>query len=322
VAQGSGPYLYLPKLEHGEEALLWDEVLGEAEARLRLARGTIRVTVLIETLPAAFQMEEILWNLRGRICGLNCGRWDYIFSYIKTLAAHPGRCVPDRGSVTMAAPFLQAYSRLLVESCHRRGAHAMGGMAAQVPVKGDPEANERAFARVRADKEREVQNGHDGTWVAHPALVVTARAVFDARMPAENQLDRRPGYVIGRQDLLAHPEGACTGDGAHHNLQVALRYVDAWLGGQGCVQLDGLMEDAATAEISRAQLWQWAHHGAPVDGRPLRLTELHRWLADEAAAARVRPETAALLHDALGAHALPPFLTLPAYALLVGGLSS
>ncbi|MCP1726811.1 malate synthase [Natronospira proteinivora] len=261
LAQGAGPWFYLPKLEHWREAALWAEVFDWAEQRLSLEKGSIRATVLIETLPAVFQMDEILHVLRDYVVGLNCGRWDYIFSYIKTFHAHPDRILPDRETVGMTVPFLRAYSRLLIETCHRRGALAMGGMAAQIPVRDDPEANAAALAKVREDKEREARDGHDGTWVAHPGLIPEAMAVFDAVLAGPNQLDRAvQDHGIGRAELLAHPEGAITEAGFRRNVEVGLAYTAAWLSGRGCVPIHHLMEDAATAEIARAQLWQWLHH--------------------------------------------------------------
>ncbi len=273
-AQDRGPYFYLPKLQCMEEAALWDAVLGHIEAALDLPRGTMKVTVLIETLPAAFEMDEILHALRGRVAGLNCGRWDYIFSCIKTLRAHGDRVLPERGQVGMTQPFLKAYSELLIRTCHRRGALALGGMAAQIPIAGDIQANERAMQRVRADKQREVSAGHDGTWVAHPALIPIAQEIFDAGMPHANQRDvLREDAIVTREDLLEQPTGTITRGGFEGNVEVCVRYLAAWLDGQGCVPIHWLMEDAATAEIARAQLWQWLHHGdrRQADGRALAL---------------------------------------------------
>ena len=269
AAKDRGPYFYLPKLESMEEARLWDDALAHMEQALGLPAGQIKVTVLIETLPAVFEMDEILHALRGRIAGLNCGRWDYIFSYIKTFRRHPARVLPERGQVTMTQPFLKAYSELLIQTCHRRGAHAMGGMAAQIPVSGDPEANARALARVRADKLREVTAGHDGTWVAHPALIPVARDVFDERMPiAHQQHVRREDVLVIRDDLIAPSLGTITRAGFENNVEVCARYLAAWLDGSGCVPIHWLMEDAATAEIARAQLWQWLHHSDPFGQAP------------------------------------------------------
>ncbi len=328
-----GPYFYLPKLECMEEATLWNDVLDHIERVLGLVPGQIKVTVLIETLPAAFEMDEILHALRGRVAGLNCGRWDYIFSYIKTLRAHPDRVLPERGQVTMAAPFLRAYSELLIQTCHRRGAHAMGGMAAQIPIAGDADANDAALAKVRADKLREVAAGHDGTWVAHPALIPLAREVFDQRMPGPHQQHVSLDDVrIRRDDLLKPAVGTVTRAGFDGNVEVCVRYLAAWLDGNGCVPIHWLMEDAATAEIARAQLWQWLHHGD--DGRePLHLDDdtpidfalleraligLSRKLGD-----RTRLPGASRINEAIGildrlthADTLEDFLTLPAYQRL------
>ena len=258
AAKGLHPFFYLPKLEHYLEARLWNDVICRAEEELGLLHGTVKVTVLIETLPAAFQMDEILYELRDRIQGLNCGRWDYIFSYIKTLRNDPRYLLPDRIQVTMDKGFLNAYSLLLIKTCHHRGAMAMGGMAAQIPIKDDVAANETALAKVRADKKREASAGHDGTWVAHPGLEPIARAEFDAVMKGENQLDRlRDDVQVTTEDLLRPVSGTITSNGVHSNIRIALLYLAAWLGGNGCVPIDNLMEDAATAEISRAQLWQW-----------------------------------------------------------------
>lgn len=259
-ARDRGPYFYLPKLENAEEAALWDVVMRHAEAELGITRGAMKATVLIETLPAVFEMDEILHALRERVTGLNCGRWDYIFSWIKTLRAHPDRILPERGQVLMGVPFLKTYSELLIRTCHRRGAFAMGGMAAQIPISGDPTSNAIALDKVRADKLREVRAGHDGTWVAHPALVPVAREVFDAHMPMANQLHiRREDARADRDTLLAPSAGTITRAGFAANIEICLRYLAAWLDGQGCVPIHHLMEDAATAEISRAQLWQWLH---------------------------------------------------------------
>jgi malate synthase len=269
IAKGSGPYFYLPKLESHLEARLWNDVFVFAQDALGIPRGTIRATVLIETILAAFETEEILWELRDHAAGLNCGRWDYIFSYIKKLRSRPECVLPDRAQVTMEQPFLRAYAEHVIRSCHRRGIHALGGMAAQIPIKRDPALNARALEKVRQDKLREVRQGHDGTWVAHPGLVPVAREVFDAHMPGPNQITRtRDDVHVTARDLLAVPAGTITFEGLRTNLDVALQYLTAWLGGLGCVPINDLMEDAATAEISRAQVWQWRHHGARLaDGR-------------------------------------------------------
>ena len=323
-ARDLGPYFYLPKLEAMEEAVLWSDVMALAEQELRLPHGSMKATVLIETLPAVFQMHEILHALRERVVGLNCGRWDYIFSYLKTFRGHRDRLLPERGQVGMTVPFLKAYSELLIQTCHRRGAFAMGGMAAQIPIRGDEAANEAAMEKVRADKLREVRAGHDGTWVAHPALVAVAQKVFDEYMPTPNQLQvKRADVAVTRDQLIAPCNGTITRAGFDNNVEVTLRYTAAWLEGLGCVPIHHLMEDAATAEIARAQLWQWLHHGglefpdhAPIDfalfdqalaAHAHRLRE-----SDVPGAARV-DEAAALLSALIHADALADFLTLPAY---------
>jgi malate synthase len=321
---GRGPYFYLPKLQSMEEAALWESVMAHAESRLGLPHGTMKVTVLIETLPAAFQMDEILHALRARVVGLNCGRWDYIFSYLKTFRAHADRLLPDRGQVTMTVPFLKAYSELLIRTCHRRGAFAMGGMAAQIPIRGDDDANEAAMAKVRADKLREVTAGHDGTWVAHPALVPVAQAIFDAHMPTPNQLHvARDDVRLSRDQLVAPAIGTVTRTGFDNNVEVCLRYTAAWLDGQGCVPIHHLMEDAATAEIARAQLWQWLHHGplAFSDHAPIDIAlfdhalaaHAHRLRASTLPGAARADEAAALIAGLTHADTLHDFLTLPAY---------
>ncbi|MDW2980064.1 malate synthase A [Rhodanobacter sp. KK11] len=323
-ARDRGPYFYLPKLEAMEEAALWDAVMAAAEEELQLPLGTMKATVLIETLPAAFQMHEILHALRRRAAGLNCGRWDYIFSYLKTLRGHRDRLLPERGQVQMTAPFLKAYSELLIQTCHRRGAFAMGGMAAQIPIKGDEAANEAALAKVRADKLREVKAGHDGTWVAHPALVPVAQAIFDQYMPAPNQLDvLREDVRVTREQLLAAPVGTITRAGFDNNVEVCLRYTAAWLDGLGCVPIHHLMEDAATAEIARAQLWQWLHHGhlefpdhAPIDFALFDhalAAHVHRLRDSRHPGAARADDAAALLSAMTHASTLGDFLTLPAY---------
>ncbi len=326
VAKGSGPYFYLPKLEHHLEARLWNDVFVLAEETLGLAAGTIRATVLVETILAAFQMDEILWELKDHSAGLNCGRWDYIFSFIKKFSNHPKFLLPDRAEVTMDKAFLDAYVRLLIRTCHRRGIHAMGGMAAYIPVKSDSAANAAAIAKVTADKLREVRAGHDGTWVAHPGLVDLARKVFDEGMPRPNQIDvLRDDVAVSRDDLLRVPTGNVTEKGLRHNVNVGILYLESWLRGTGCVPLYNLMEDAATAEISRSQVWQWVHHGARLaDGRTM-TTELFRSvLGEEVAAIRERlgeeafgrseVERAARLFDEMvTAERFPEFLTLPAY---------
>jgi malate synthase len=317
--RGTGPYFYLPKLENRFEARLWARVIAHAESALGLQRGAVKVTVLIETITAAFEIDEILHELRDWIVGLNCGRWDYIFSFIKKLGHRPEFVLPDRSSVTMTSHFLRSYSQLVIQRCHRRGASAMGGMAAQIPIKDDPDANARALARVRADKEREAGDGHDGTWVAHPGLVPVAREVFDRLMPDANQLGRM------REDLLKVPEGQVTRAGLHLNIDVGIRYLAAWLGGNGCVPIHHLMEDAATAEISRAQLWQWVRHATLLeDGTAVTLdlvrkeaqsvlAEIRRETGDAAFATGHYQRAAAHLDRLTAGQAFEPFLTLNAY---------
>jgi len=327
--RGSGPYFYLPKMESHLEARLWDEVFTESEERLGLPHGTIKATVLIETLPAAFEMDEILYELRDHMAGLNCGRWDYIFSAIKKLRRRDF-VLADRGLVTMTSPFLRAYCKLLVKTCHRREAFAMGGMAAQIPIKGDAAANAAAMAKVVADKEREAGDGFDGTWVAHPGLVTIAKEVFDRMMPQPNQVHRkREDVEVKAADLLEFaPEGPITEGGLRTNINVALQYIGSWLGGQGCVPINNLMEDAATAEISRSQIWQWIRNpkGVLQDGRKVTLELFRELLADELrkvngmpGAHHVRFDEAAWLLDRLVASdEFLDFLTEPAYELVSG----
>jgi malate synthase len=319
LTRGSGPYFYLPKLESREEAALWSDVFAVAENKLRLERGTIKATVLIETLPAAFEMDEILYALRENIVGLNCGRWDYIFSYIKRLGRSPDRLTPDRGLMTMDKAFLAAYSLRLIATCHRRGAFAMGGMSAFIPVKGNEAANEAAMEKVRADKLREVGNGHDGTWVAHPALVPIALEAFEA-MTGPNQLAKMPEQIPGRDEMLELHEGARTEAGARENIRVGVQYLAAWLDGKGAVPLYNLMEDAATAEICRTQLWQWLKFEAPLDdGRPFTLDLFEQWFDEEVGLLAEVPniaQAARLMHNMIVADDLVEFLTLPAYELL------
>jgi malate synthase len=270
ISRGTGPYFYLPKMESHKEARLWNDVFCFAQDRLGIPRGTIRATVLIETILAAFEMNEILYELRDHSSGLNCGRWDYIFSFIKKFRNRPDFVLPDRSTLTMDKHFLESYVHLLIQTCHRRGIHAMGGMAAQIPIKNDPEANQQAIEKVRQDKLREVRAGHDGTWVAHPGLVPVAKEVFDSHMKKPNQIGRPLEQLrITAQDLLAVTEGKITEQGLKWNIDVGLQYLESWLRGSGCVPIYNLMEDAATAEISRAQVWQWVKHGARFsdDGR-------------------------------------------------------
>jgi len=283
IRRGSGPYFYLPKMESHLEARLWNEVFVLAQDICGIPRGTIRATVLIETILAAFEMHEILWELRDHSAGLNCGRWDYIFSFIKKFRNDRAFVLPDRAAVTMDRPFLKAYVDLLIQTCHRRHIHAMGGMAAQIPIKNDPAANTAALTKVTQDKLREVNAGHDGTWVAHPGLVPVARGVFDARMAASHQLQvTRDDVNVVASDLLAVPDGEITIQGLRTNIDVGIQYLEAWLRGIGCVPIYNLMEDAATAEISRTQVWQWMSHGAKLaDGRRVTADLVRRTMADE-----------------------------------------
>ena len=329
LAQGSGPYFYLPKLESHLEARLWNDVFIHAQQALGLSNGTIKATVLIETLPAAFEMDEILYELRDHMAGLNCGRWDYIFSYIKRLGRDGAFLTPDRAAMTMDKAFLRAYSLKLIQTCHRRGAFAMGGMAAQIPVKNDPAANDAAFARVRADKEREAGDGHDGTWVAHPDLVPVAMAVFDRLMPQLNQLDKlREDVEVSAADMLQVHESPRTERGLRENIRVGVRYVEAWLRGRGAVPLYNLMEDAATAEISRTQIWQWIRLAAALDDGRTVTAALVRTLLDEEMALLKETlgdgdfaggrfdEAIALFNTLIEADRLEEFLTVPAYEAL------
>ena len=329
AASGTGPYFYLPKLESHLEARLWNEVFVAAQYALGIARGTIKATVLIETILAAFEMDEILYELREHSAGLNCGRWDYIFSFIKKFRNRRDCLLPDRASITMERHFLKSYVDLLIRTCHRRGAHAMGGMAAQIPIRDDRAANEAAMERVRADKLREARAGHDGTWIAHPALATIAREAFDALMPGPNQLGvLREDVKVTAQDLLTVPDGAITEEGVRGCIRVGVQYLESWLRGNGCVPLYHLMEDAATAEICRAQLWQCLHHGARTsDGAPVSVERFDRLLAEEldriheeVGAARlttgVFPTAARLFEQMTKSETFDEFLTLPAYELL------
>jgi malate synthase len=326
-ARGTGPYFYLPKLENHREARLWADVLKHSEATLGIAPQTIKVTVLIETILAAFEMDEILYELRDHIVGLNCGRWDYIFSFIKKFSRRPDFVLPDRQQVTMTTHFLRSYSKLLIKTCHRRGAFAMGGMAPQIPIKNDAKANEEALAKVRADKEREAGDGHDGTWVAHPGLVPIAMEVFNRLMPTPNQLQKTLADVeIGARDLLQIPQGTITEAGLRANVSVSIQYIAAWLGGLGCVPINNLMEDAATAEISRAQIWQWIKHpaGKLDDGRKVtvelfrkvvreELDKLAAAMGMQAYAAGNYERAATLIDRITTAPEFGTFITLPAY---------
>jgi malate synthase len=322
--QGSGPYFYLPKMESRLEARLWNEVFVHAQQQLGIPQGAIKVTVLIETLPAAFEMDEILYELKDHMAGLNCGRWDYIFSFIKRLGRNPRFLTPDRSRMVMGEAFLKAYSELLIRTCHRRGAFAMGGMAAQIPVKGDAAANQAAFAKVRADKEREASAGHDGTWVAHPDLVPVAMEVFDRLMPGPNQLGRlREDVRVGQEALLDMHRGGRTEAGLRENIRVGVQYIEAWLRGRGAVPLYNLMEDAATAEISRTQIWQWLTQGAALeDGRAVTRELFCELFEDEMRPLRERAEltrlaeAADIFRELSLAATCAEFLTLPAYAHL------
>jgi malate synthase len=327
MTRGSGPYFYLPKMESHLEARLWNDIFNMAQDELEIARGTIKATALIETVVAAFEMDEILWELREHSAGLNIGRWDYIFSCIKKFRVNQDFCLADRAQVTMTAPFMRAYALALVKTCHRRGAPAMGGMAAQIPIKDDPSANYAAMEKVRADKLREVTDGCDGTWVAHPALVPIAKAIFDQHMPGPNQYwKQRPDVTFGAKDLLAfQPERPITEAGLRNNISVGIQYIGAWLAGNGCVPVFNLMEDAATAEISRSQIWQWIRSpkGVLEDGRKVtvelfrqlltdEMPKIKRYLGDEAWAAGKYAE-AAQLFDQMCSGDYVEFLTLPAY---------
>ncbi len=330
LQRGTGPYFYLPKIESHLEARLWNSIFVRAESLLGIPRGTIKATVLIETILAAFEMDEILYELREHSAGLNCGRWDYIFSCIKKFRNLPDFIYPDRSQVTMTTHFMHSYSLLAIKTCHRRGAHAMGGMSAFIPVKGAPEENDRAFSHVRADKVREASDGHDGTWVAHPGLVGVATEVFDHYMPTPNQLDRlREDVQIAQADLLAVPDGAITEGGLRTNISVGVQYLAAWLNGSGAVPINNLMEDAATAEICRAQLWQWIHHprGILQDGRKVTADLFRHMMVEElekiraavgdAAYATGGYDRAANLFDKLTvSNDFVEFLTIPGYALL------
>lgn len=327
---GSGPYFYLPKLESHLEARLWNDVFVLAQKELHIPQGTIKATVLIETILATFEMDEILYELREHSAGLNCGRWDYIFSVIKKLHANPTFMLPDRAQVTMTTHFMRSYSLLTIKTCHRRIAPAIGGMAAQIPIKNDPEANEEALGRVRADKHREATDGHDGTWVAHPGLVPIALEEFNAVMKTSNQIDRqRDDVEVGEADLLQMPKGTITEAGLRNNISVSLQYLESWLRGNGCVPINNLMEDAATVEISRAQIWQWIRHpqGILDDGRNVTLDLFHQFMGEElkrieaqvggpAYAQRRFSDATQILDEIISSDSFIEFLTLPAYKYL------
>ena len=329
LAKGSGPYFYLPKMQSHLEARLWNSIFVDAQDALGIPQGTIKGTVLIETLPASFEMDEILYELKEHSSGLNCGRWDYIFSYIKTLREHADKVVPDRAQVGMTQPCMRNYSQLVIKTCHRRGVHAMGGMAAQIPIKSDPEANQAALDKVKADKLREATDGHDGTWVAHPGLVPIAMEVFDAEMKDANQIasKKREDVSVSREDLLVVPTGTRTESGLRQNINVGVQYLAAWIGGNGCVPLYNLMEDAATAEISRTQIWQWVRHGVTLeDGRKVSRELVNEILEDEmsklagtlgeAFDAKRFDEAKELFRKVSLEDTCADFLTLPAYEIL------
>ena len=330
LARGSGPYLYLPKLENHLEARLWNDIFVLAQDEIGVPQGSIKATVLIEVILAAFEMEEILYELREHSAGLNCGRWDYIFSCIKKFKRDPNFVLADRSQVTMTTHFMRSYSQLCIKTCHKRGAHAMGGMAAQIPIKNDPVANEEALGKVQADKEREAGDGHDGTWVAHPGLVPIAYAAFDAILGDKpNQVDRQRDDVnVTAADLLAFgPETPITEAGVRLNINVGVQYMGAWLAGLGCVPINNLMEDAATAEISRSQLWQWirSSHGVMDDGRKVDVELFRTFLGEEVAKIKTQlgtgygpthDEAAALFDKITTGEDYAEFLTLPAYEAL------
>ena len=325
-ANGTGPYFYLPKLESHLEARLWNDIFNMAQDELNIPTGTIKATVLIETILAAFEMDEILYELREHSAGLNCGRWDYIFSFIKKFRNHADYVLPDRSEITMDRHFLKSYVDLLVQTCHKRGAHAMGGMAAQIPIKNDADANRKAMNKVKEDKEREAQAGHDGTWVAHPGLSPIALEAFNSVMPEPNQLHNLRGDVtISADDLLQVPSGTITENGVRANIRVGIQYVEAWLCGNGCVPLYHLMEDAATAEISRAQLWQWIKHEAAIDdGDQITNERFRLWLKEELDGIQSEvgtnrfeqgkfTEAAQLFSKMITKNEFDEFLTIPAY---------
>jgi malate synthase len=330
LSRGTGPYFYLPKMESHLEARLWNDVFVLAQRELGIPQGSIKATVLIETILASFEMDEILYELREHSAGLNCGRWDYIFSVIKKLHHNPAFLLPDRAQVTMTTHFMRSYSLLAIKTCHRRRAPAIGGMAAQIPIKNDPVANEEALSRVRADKHREATDGHDGTWVAHPGLVAIAMEEFDAVMKTPNQIERqREDVQVSEQDLLTMPEGTITEAGLRNNISVSLQYLDSWLRGSGCVPINNLMEDAATVEISRSQIWQWIQHpkGILNDGRKVTLDLFRQLMADEldkleeklgdtVYAQRRFTDAAQILDEVISSPQFVEFLTLPAYRYL------
>ncbi|MEO0330786.1 MAG: malate synthase A [Bacteroidota bacterium] len=329
LENGSGPYFYLPKMESHLEARLWNKVFVFAQDYLNIPQGSIKATVLIETILASFELHEILYELREHSAGLNCGRWDYIFSFIKRFRNRPGFVLPDRSQVTMSVPFMRAYSLLVIQTCHRRGVHAMGGMAAQIPIKNDDEANQRAIEKVRQDKLTEVRNGHDGTWVAHPGLVSVAKEIFDEHMPAENQISRkRDDLAIQAADLIELPEGTITENGLRMNINVGILYVESWLRGNGAAAIYHLMEDAATAEISRTQIWQWIKNEAKLDdGRTItyelyeqlkaeELEKIKGYIGEEAYHRGRFPEAIEIFDRLIYSKDFIEFLTVPAYELI------
>jgi len=330
ISNGSGPYFYLPKLESHLEARLWNSVFVFAQEELGITEGTIKATVLIETILASFEINEILWELKKHSAGLNCGRWDYIFSYIKRFRNHPECLLPNRASITMTADFMRAYSLLVIQTCHKRGAHAIGGMAAQIPIKGDPKANEEAIEKVRTDKIREAKDGHDGTWVAHPALVQIALDVFEEFMPLANQIHKlREDVSVSARDLIEPLQGDITEEGLKFNIDVAIQYIESWLNGNGCVPIYNLMEDAATAEISRAQIWQWIRNEKALleDGTPItvelyrslvpdQLSHIRNLVGDEKYENGKYELSAEIFDELVTSDNFEEFLTLPAYKYL------
>lgn len=329
IANGSGPYFYLPKLESHLEARLWNEVFVYAQEALDIPQNTIKATVLIETILASFELHEILYALRNHSAGLNCGRWDYIFSYIKKFRNLPRFVLPDRAKVGMTSHFMSAYSQLVIQTCHKRGVHAMGGMAAQIPIKNDPAANEKALEKVRNDKRLEAKSGHDGTWVAHPALVKVAMDVFDQYMPTPNQIDnKRLDVQVTAKDLVKVPTGTITEAGLRKNINVGILYIESWLRGNGAAAIYHLMEDAATAEISRTQVWQWIQNGATLeDGRtityelyqqllPSEITKIVQYLGMEKFLSGKFPEAVSLFDRLIKNKEFIEFLTLPAYDMI------
>jgi malate synthase len=329
LAHGTGPYFYLPKLESHKEARLWNDVFNFSQDYVGIPRGSVRATVLIETILAAFEMDEIMYELREHSSGLNCGRWDYIFSFIKKFDERPDFILPNRAEVTMTQHFLASYVALLIQQCHRRGAHAMGGMAAQIPIKNDPVANESAMAKVKEDKLREVKAGHDGTWVAHPGLVSVAKDIFDQYMKGPNQINvKREDVHVTAKDLLAIPKGTITAQGLRWNIDVGLQYLASWLDGNGCVPIYNLMEDAATAEISRTQVWQWVRHGAKLDTGETVTAQMVRdttaavldgmkaKMGEERFNASKFPAAGKILVELMTSPKFHEFLTLDAYAVL------